>query len=76
MKIDAFLPRFTGQASIGIRAPGREIPLIRGYKNNGVRLLEKKSGARIVSIKPDDSILPGRIEFDELKQDASFKAQG
>lgn len=65
-KIDAFLPRFTGPARIGIRAPAREIPLLRGYKNEGVRLLEDRSGARIIHIKADNSIPPGKIEVDEF----------
>jgi histone acetyltransferase (RNA polymerase elongator complex component) len=65
-KIEAFLPEFSCRADIGIRAPGREIPLVRGHKNDGVRLIEAKSGARIIYIRPDDSIPPGRIEVDEL----------
>ncbi|MBN1625617.1 MAG: radical SAM protein [Deltaproteobacteria bacterium] len=76
LRIDPFLPRFAGHAFIGIRAPSREIPLVRGHRNNGVRILEEKSGAKIVSIKPDDTIPPGRIEVDELKQGARSKAQG
>jgi len=65
-KIEAFLPRFGSPASIGIKAPMREIPLVRGYKNEGVRLMEEKSGARIIYIRPDDSVPPGSIKIDEL----------
>lgn len=72
-KIGAFLPEFSRTATIGIRTPAREIPLVRGYKNEGVRLLEKKTGARIIYVKPDDSIPPGRIEVDDLKQGAGCK---
>jgi len=72
-KIGAFLPEFNRAASIGIRTPRREIPLVRGYKNEGVRLLEKKTGARIIYVRPDDSIPPGRIEVDDIKQGAGRK---
>lgn len=75
-RIEAFLPRFTGHVNIGIRAPASEIPLVRGYKNEGVSLLEDRSGARIIHIKPDNSIPPGKIEVDELRQGARFKVQG
>ncbi len=75
-KIGGFLPEFNGTAAIGIRTPAREIPLVRGYKNEGVRLLEKKTGARIIYVKPDDSIPPGSIEVDELKQGERFSVQG
>jgi histone acetyltransferase (RNA polymerase elongator complex component) len=75
-RIEGFLPRCSSPAVIGIRAPMREIPLVRGYKNEGVRLLEERSGARIAYIKPDDSIPPGRIEADELKQGTGFKVYG
>jgi histone acetyltransferase (RNA polymerase elongator complex component) len=66
-RIGAFLHDFGCAATIGIRAPKREIPLVRGYKNEGVRLLEEKSGARIIYVKPDDSIPSGRIEVDKIK---------
>ena len=72
-KVGVFLPRFNNTATIGLRAPAREIPLVRGYKNEGVRLLEEKSGARIIYIKPDDSIPSGRIGVEELKQGERFK---
>jgi len=65
-KIEPLLHKFAKTANIGIRAPMKEIPLVRGYKNEGVRLLEDKSGARIIYIKHDDSIPPGRIEVDGL----------
>ena len=64
-KIDSFLPRFGNLANIGIKAPIREIPLVRGYKNEGIRLMEEKSGAKIIYIKPDDSVAAGWIEVEE-----------
>jgi len=66
-KIAPFLPRFTSPSNIGIRAPKREIPLVRGHKNEGVRNLEKISGSNIISIKPDESVAPGTIAVDEIK---------
>jgi histone acetyltransferase (RNA polymerase elongator complex component) len=65
-KIEPFLPKLKSPAALGIRAPRREIPLVRGYKNEGVRLIEEKTGAQIAYIKPDDNILPGRIAVDEI----------
>jgi len=74
-KIQPLLSGFTGTAEIGIRAPMSEIPLVRGYKNEGVRLLEKKSGMRIRYIKSDNSIPNGRIEVDRVNQDAGYLLQ-
>jgi histone acetyltransferase (RNA polymerase elongator complex component) len=65
-KIEHFLPGFSRPAGIGIRAPENEIPLVRGYKNEGIQLMEEKSGARIIYVKSDDSVLHGTIEIDEL----------
>lgn len=65
-KIEPLLPKITGRVNIGVRAPGREIPLIRGYKNEGVRRIEERSGAKVIYIKSDDSIPNGQIEVDEL----------
>jgi histone acetyltransferase (RNA polymerase elongator complex component) len=66
-KIESFLSGFRGAASIGIRTPMREVPLVRGYKNEGVRLIEKKTGKKIVYIRPDNAVPPGTIEVDEIK---------
>lgn len=66
-KITAFLARFTTHAEIGIRAPKKEIPLLRGYRNEGIRRIEERSGVRVVYVKHDDSIPSGRIEVDEIK---------
>jgi histone acetyltransferase (RNA polymerase elongator complex component) len=66
-KIEPFLSGFRDAAGLGIRAPLREVPLVRGYKNEGVRLIEKRSGKKIVYIKPDNGVPPGTIEVDEIK---------
>jgi len=65
-KIALFLHRSTSPSNIGIRAPKREIPLVRGYKNEGVRRLEEISNAKIIYIKPDDRVPPGTIAVDEI----------
>jgi len=64
--IQDLLPGHGEVSQIGIRAPLREIPLVRGYKNQGVRLIEEKTGARILYVKPDDSVPYGRIGIDRL----------
>ena len=51
---------------IRVRAPRREIPLLRGYQNQGLRLLKKKTGANIIKIEPDDSIPSGHAKIETL----------
>lgn len=65
-KIERFLPRYGEASKIGIRTPRREIPLVRGYKNHGLRLMEEKTGAKIMYVKADDSVAKGRIDLDLL----------
>lgn len=62
--IQDLLPGHGEISQIGIRAPFREIPLVRGYKNQGIRLIEEKTGARIIYVKPDDTVPHGRIGID------------
>ena len=64
--IEPCLPPKGNAVRLGIRAPEREIPLIRGYKNDGIRLLEEKTGAVIDYVKPDNSIAQGMIEVEEV----------
>ncbi|MFC1535328.1 elongator complex protein 3 [Thermodesulfobacteriota bacterium] len=66
-RIEPFLPKSGVASKIGIRAPHREISLIRGYKNQGLGLIEKKIGAKVKYVNPDDSIPSGRIEVDIVK---------
>jgi len=40
--------------------------LIRGFKNEGVRMIEEKTGARIKEIRPDDSLSSGEIVVEKL----------
>ena len=56
-----------GKASeIRIFAPQREIALIRGYKNRGLKLIEKQTQAKVISVHSDDSIPPGRIRVESI----------
>lgn len=64
--IQDLLPGYGEIPQIGIRAPLREIPLVRGYRNQGIRLIEEKTGARIMYVKPDNSVPYGRIGIDRL----------
>ncbi len=41
----------------------REIPLIRGYRNQGIKEIEIRTGAKIVKVEGDDSISDGRIKI-------------
>lgn len=65
-RIETFLPKPGEASKIGLRAPMRTIPLIRGYKNNGFRMIEEKTGSRIQYLKPDDSISNDHLGVDLL----------
>ena len=64
--IEHDLPRHGEASIIKIRAPKRDIPLLRGYKNRGLKWIERKTGARVSSIEPDDSISPGKLIIEKL----------
>ncbi|UCB48310.1 MAG: radical SAM protein [Deltaproteobacteria bacterium] len=51
---------------IKLRVPSAEIPLVRGYKNRGLRLIEEKTGARVVDTIGDDAVPSGQVEVDVL----------
>ena len=65
--ISSMLPEAGTAAEIGIRLPQKEIPLLRGHKNMGIKQLEKQTGAKITYVKPDSSITSGKIEVDVIK---------
>ncbi|SPD75519.1 conserved hypothetical protein [uncultured Desulfobacterium sp.] len=60
--IAPMLPGRGQSKSIRIMAYKLDIPLIRGYKNQGVKLIENRTGAKVVNIQAEDSITPGRIK--------------
>jgi len=63
-RIEAFLPGQGQAKSISIRVPSKDAALLRGHRNEGVRRIEKKTGAVIDGIVTDDSLPAGRIAVD------------
>jgi len=54
-----------GEASyIRIIVPKRDIPLLRGYKNQGLKAIEAKTGAMVAGIEADDTIAQGRVKVE------------
>ena len=60
------LPDWGVVSQIKIKAPKREIPLVRGYKNQGLQWIKRQTGAGVVRIEPDDSILPGQVRIEKI----------
>ncbi len=58
------LPAFGKAERIMIHSPKREIPLVRGYKNRGVRKIELITGARIMGVLPDDTVPSGKVRLE------------
>jgi histone acetyltransferase (RNA polymerase elongator complex component) len=50
---------------VRIHVPPREIPLVRGHRNEGLKDLEKRSGMEIIGVLPDDSMPPGGFSVEE-----------
>jgi histone acetyltransferase (RNA polymerase elongator complex component) len=65
-KIDPHLPRPGEISEFRILAPKREIPLVRGYKNEGLLAIEKKIGAKIIEVLPDDGLDSGHIRVEAV----------
>jgi histone acetyltransferase (RNA polymerase elongator complex component) len=63
-KITAFLPGQGQAKKIRIRVPSREVALLRGYRNAGLRRIEEETQARVDGIFADDSVPSGRIVVD------------
>ncbi|RLB31825.1 MAG: radical SAM protein [Deltaproteobacteria bacterium] len=63
-RVRPYLPAPGETKAITLRAPRREIPLLKGYKNSGLKHLESITGATIDNILPDDSIAPCQVAFD------------
>lgn len=64
--IERDLPKPGEALKIKIRAPEREISLLRGYKNQGLKRIEQKTGAKIIGIHADNSIASGRVTIEKL----------
>lgn len=65
-KIASCLPRWGVAGQIRLRVPSAEIPLVRGYKNRGLRLIEEKTGARVVDTIGDDAVPSGQVRVDVI----------
>ena len=61
-KIEPFLPKQGESERIRFKVHPKEIPLMRGYGNRGIRSVEMKTGATVCGVFPDDSLAPGRIK--------------
>jgi histone acetyltransferase (RNA polymerase elongator complex component) len=62
--IERYLSELGTISTLRIRAPSKEISLLRGYKNRGILSIKKSTGATVVEIEPDDSVADGVIEVD------------
>jgi len=62
--IRRMLPKPGEADMIGLRLRERDIPLLRGYRNQGVNRLEEVIKSKIIYIKGDDSVLEGEVEVD------------
>ena len=64
--IEPDLPAPGTAGQIRIFTPEQEIPLIRGYKNRGVRTIEENTGAHILGIVVDDTVPKGRVRIEKI----------
>ncbi|MCG6877904.1 MAG: radical SAM protein [Deltaproteobacteria bacterium] len=58
------LPVFGEASQLRIHAPAKEIPLVRGYKNHGLRKIEQMTGATVMGVMPDDTVPSGKIRWE------------
>jgi histone acetyltransferase (RNA polymerase elongator complex component) len=65
-RIETFLPAKGEAERISLRVARRELPLVRGFRNVGVRMIEEKTGAKVTEIRPDDSLAFGEIVVEKL----------
>lgn len=63
--IEPDLPAPGTAKRIKIFAPEREIPLVRGYKNRGIRIIEEKTGSEVLGIMVDDTLPEGKVRFEK-----------
>jgi hypothetical protein len=63
-RLEPSLPAIGFAKQARLRAPARDIPLLRGYQNQGLRRIEKRIGAQITAVQPDETLEPGTIGVD------------
>jgi len=60
-RIEPFLPGPGIAKRISIRVPLKDVALLRGYRNEGIRRIEEKTKASVEGVLTDDSLPSGRI---------------
>lgn len=65
-RIESYLPEWGLAAEMRLRVPHRELPLVRGYKNRGLRSIEDKTGAKVIEVIADDTVPAGQVVVDSL----------
>jgi histone acetyltransferase (RNA polymerase elongator complex component) len=65
-RIESYLPEWGLAAEIRLRVPHKELPLVRGYKNRGLRTIEEKTGAKVIKVIGDDTVPSGQVVVDSL----------
>jgi hypothetical protein len=71
--IESQLPRPGEFDRILLRVAPREIPLVRGFRNQGIGLIQCKTGARVVAVEGDDRIPRGRIAVASHEKDGRLR---
>jgi histone acetyltransferase (RNA polymerase elongator complex component) len=67
-QVTPFLRCLGSAKQVKIRLPGREIPFLRGHRNEGLKELEKKMGIEVIGVLPDDSVPLGAISVEEVPE--------
>jgi len=65
-RVEPELPGPGKALHITIKVPGRDIPLIRGYKNEGLKKIKDRTGAKVLKVEVDDSIPEGRLKVEKI----------
>jgi histone acetyltransferase (RNA polymerase elongator complex component) len=63
--IDPDLPARGTVGRIRIFAPEQEISLVRGHRNQGIRIIEGKTGAKVIGIRADETVPGGRVRIEK-----------
>jgi histone acetyltransferase (RNA polymerase elongator complex component) len=64
--IEPDLPTPGTAGEIRIFAPAPEIPLLRGYRNEGIRRIEEMTGATVIGIVADETVPQGRVRIEVI----------
>jgi histone acetyltransferase (RNA polymerase elongator complex component) len=63
-RIAPFLPKPGEASTVKLRVSPREIALLRGFRNQGLRVIEDKTGTRVAAVLPDAVLPAGKIEVE------------